>query len=76
MLVSSLIKSLGGAAAVARGIGLPAEVGGLRVRAWARREVIPGQYWAAIAAYAQMRGAEVTLEVLATAHSLPSQRAA
>lgn len=77
MDAKTLIKRLGGAAALSAGIGLPdGGLGALRVRAWARRNTIPGPYWATIAAYSKEAGHGVTLEVLAAAHALPSRRAA
>ena len=73
MRISEIILSLGGAAVVARHIGLPAgDVGPKRVRAWALRNSIPAEYWAALTAYSERSGKGVTLEVLATAHDTRS----
>ena len=77
MDVRSIIKHLGGAAVLASRIHLPGNgVGALRVRAWANRQTIPGQYWAAIAAYSKEADLGVTLEVLAAAHAVARAEAA
>jgi len=71
MQIAEIITRLGGAAAVARQLGLPSkDVGAKRVRAWALRGSIPGEYWAAIAAYSKEAEKGVTLEVLAAAHAV------
>lgn len=76
MDVRSIIKSLGGAAALARGIGLPGNgIGALRARAWSQRNAIPGQYWASIAAYSREADLGITVEVLADAHAVETVEA-
>lgn len=73
MDIRSIVLRMGGAATVARGIGLPGNgVGALRVRAWVNRGRIPGAYWGPIAAYSKEQGLGVTLEVLAAAHVAPT----
>lgn len=77
MTVPEIIKQLGGAAALAAGIGLPSGgVGPLRVRAWSQRGCIPGCYWSDIATFASSIDQPVTLEVLAAAHPAPDRAAA
>ena len=69
MTVPEIVTRLGGASVLAGGIGLPPDGrGALRVRAWKQRQVIPGQYWAAIVRYADQADLGVTLADLAAAH--------
>jgi len=77
MRISEIIRSLGGAAEVARRLDLPArDVGAKRVRAWALRDSIPAEYWEALAAYSKERELGVSLEVLAAAHAVQRESAA
>lgn len=77
MTVSEIITALGGAAVLARRLGFPpGDVGPKRVRAWALRQSIPGEYWAALAAYSKEAECGVTLEVLAAAHAVSRFEAA
>lgn len=77
MDIRSIVKRLGGAPAVARGLKLPENgVGALRVRAWVHRGNIPAVYWGPIAAFSKESGLGVTLEVLAAAHTAPMAEAA
>lgn len=77
MTVAILVTRLGGAAAVAKALGLPdGDVGPKRVRAWALRNSIPAEYWSVISDYSNKAGLGVTLEVLAKAHANRSGRAA
>lgn len=68
-MINDIIQRLGGPPAVAGGLGLPGcDVGAKRVRAWATRNRIPGEYWASIVAYSDRAGFGVTLADLARAH--------
>lgn len=77
MTVAKLITRMGGAAALAKALGLPGnDIGPKRVRAWALRGSIPAEYWAQLAAYSKERELGVTLEVLAAAHAVARAEAA
>lgn len=77
MTPPDIIDRLGGSAALASALGFPpGDVGGKRIRAWRLRKSIPGEYWAAIAAYSKEAGRGITLEVLAAAHASPVDMAA
>ena len=77
MTVTEIIKQLGGAAALARKLGLPPNgVGALRVRAWGYRNSIPAEHWSSIAALARAEDLAVTLELLADAHASRVEAAA
>lgn len=70
MQIVEIIRALGGAPAVSRGLGFPpGDVGAKRVRAWATRNSIPSEYWSALSAYSDASGLGITLEVLAAAHA-------
>lgn len=71
MQIADIIRALGGAPAVSKGLGFPpGDVGAKRVRAWATRNSIPGEYWSALSAYSNENGLGITLEVLAVAHAV------
>jgi len=77
MTASEIIKRLGGASRLSKALRFPeGETGAVRIRAWAQRETIPGQYWAAIAAYSKEADLGVTLEALAAAHAVTRAEAA
>lgn len=77
MTVAEIIRRLGGATVLAERLGFPgADVGAKRIRAWALRNSIPGEYWASVSAYSKEAGKGVTLEVLASVHAAGPERAA
>lgn len=67
MNVREIIEKLGGAAIVAREMGLPGgDVGAKQIRAWCFRDSIPAEWFAALSRTAEGLGnSEITVEFLA-----------
>lgn len=67
MDVKTIVKTMGGAATLARKLGMPdGDVGAKAVRAWVNRDSIPAVWFTAIASAARSEGhGEITVETLA-----------